>query len=470
MIEQIWLHPPLAFARLGPSPVPCDNYRWGLSDLSPGGTGKTVVEPRPSLDVAEDGTLTEREPEGDRVRFKDADGFRPLCPFFEVHGAWTADGVRHTGPLTTDVLAAVGMELADVRWEVEVANLKAHHCTLSPGDRIEAGAELAGDDHLRRPLEGRSPQGADRPLVPAGRHVPLGSVQVPRPDDRFPELRLRFTPATGAVYGPTDLPTRSQRFVLPTERLFLSPDAAWCEFTGEGDPRTVPGGLFAGSREEDGEKSLGLVDDVCDGLVTVTLQGGLSARARIVVTPPDFAPDRRPFTSLADGLADRVKRGEVRDPAYIAEHPQLTALEVRDLFERVLEAMDAVNVDAQNERATLENESTAEELGLPTGPARTRTFSPPEPLLGVILALTERGRRRHRRFVALEALEDMFREQPGLIERVIREPGSEDVWYDRRMPVSVRGSDAFPMHLTRRQYDLLVAWVGSLRERVQEGT
>lgn len=116
MIEEIWLHPPLAFARLGPSPVPCDNYRWGMSDLSPGGTGKTVVEPRPSLDVAEDGTLTEREPEGDRVRFKDAAGFRPLCPFFEVHGAWTVDGVRHTGPLTTDVLASVGMELADVRW------------------------------------------------------------------------------------------------------------------------------------------------------------------------------------------------------------------------------------------------------------------------------------------------------------------------------------------------------------------
>lgn len=143
---------------------------------------------------------------------------------------------------------------------------------------------------------------------------------------------------------------------------------------------------------------------------------------------------------------------------------------MRDLFERVLEAMDAVNVDAQNERATLGDEGTAEDLGLPTGPARARTFGPPEPLLGVILALTERGRRRHRRFVALEALEDMFREQPGLIERAIREPGSEDVWYDRRMPVAVRGSDAFPMHLTRRQYDLLVAWAGSLRERVEEGT
>lgn len=470
MIEQIWLHPPLAFARLGPSPVPCDNYRWGMSDLTPRGTGKTVVEPRPSLDVAEDGTLTEREPEGDRVRFKDADGFRPLCPFFEVHAAWTVGGERHTGPLTTEVLAAAGTELAAVRWEVEVANLKAHHCTLSPGDRIEAAVELAGDDHLRRPLEGRSPQGADRPLVPQGRHVPLGSVQVIRPDDRFPGLRLRFTPATGAVYGPTNLPERSQRFVLPAERLFLSPDARWCEFTGAGDPRTVPGGLFAGSREEDGETSLGLVDDVCDGLVTVTLPGGLSARARIVVTPPDFAPDRRPFTSLADGLTDRVGRGEVRDPDYVAQHPQLTALEVRDLFERVLEAMDAVNVDAQNDRATLENESTAEDLGLPTGPARARTFGPPEPLLGVILALTERGRRRHRRFVALEALEDMFREQPGLIDRVIREPGSEDVWYDRRMPVAVRGSDAFPMHLTRRQYDLLVAWVASLRDRVEEGT
>ncbi|MGW6979083.1 hypothetical protein ACWGE1_06480 [Streptomyces sp. NPDC054932] len=474
MIERIWLHPPLAFARLGPSPTPCDNYHYGRSDLSPRGTGKTTVVPAPTFEVADDGTLTERQPEaGERVRFKDVNGFRPICPFFELHGTWTAaDGRRHTDePITLAVLAECGIALADVKWTVNVANLKAHQCTGSTGDRIEASVELRGDDHLRQPLEGRSPAGADRPLVPPGESLPLGSVQLPRPAGGFPELRLRFTPGTGVVYGPTNLLDRTSRYLLPEERLFLAPDAAWCEFTlsGATDARTFPGGLFAGSTAQDGGVSLGLVDDVCDGLVSVTL-AGLTARARIVVTPPDFAPDRRPFTSLADGLADRVQREEVSDPAYIAEHRDLTALEVRDLFERVLEAMDAVNVDAQNNRATRENVRNAQAQGLPEDEARARTFGQPDPLPGVTLPLTERGRRRHRRFVALEYLEDLFRERPDLFRQIIRTPVEEQRWHDRRMPVAVRGSDAYPMHLTRRQYDLLAGWVGSLRENVEEGT
>lgn len=78
--------------------------------------------------------------------------------------------------------------------------------------------------------------------------------------------------------------------------------------------------------------------------------------------------------------------------------------------------------------------------------------------------------RRHRRFVALEFLEDLFRERPELLRQVIRTPVEEQRWHDRRMPVAVRGSDAYPMHLTRRQYNLLAGWVSSLRENVEEGT
>ncbi|MGP4049719.1 hypothetical protein [Streptomyces sp. 2A115] len=465
MIEQLWLHPPLAFARLGPSPVPCDNYRWGPSDLSPRGTGQTTVVPDTTVDVAADGTLTERLPES--VQFKDASGFRPVCPFFELHGSWTADGQSHSGPVTTQVLADHGIGLADVRWRVAVANLKPHHYTGTPGDRVEATVELAGHEHERRELTGRSPEGADRPLVPPGRQVPLGTVQVPVPNAALPGLRLRFTPAAGVVYGPVDLAERSSVFTLPAERLILSPDADWCGFSLTGDdPRTNPGGLFAGAEENE---SLGLLDDVCDGLVTVTLPGGPTATARVVVGPPDFAPDRRPFVSLADGLTDRVRRGDVRDPAYLAD-AQLTALEVRDLFERILETMDAVNVDVQNERAGFENAAIARAVGDSVESARQQAFPVPEPLLGLLLGLTERGRRRHRRFVALEALEDLLREQPELIRRVIREPVTSERYYDRKMPVAMRGSDRYPLHLTRRQYDLLTAWAHSLRAQTQEGT
>ncbi|OLZ56764.1 hypothetical protein AVW11_29685 [Streptomyces amritsarensis] len=469
MIERLWIQPPLAFARLGPSPVPCDNHRYGPSDLTPRGTGRTTVLPDATLDLAEDGTLTERMPE--RVQFKDEAGWRPVCPYFELHGAWTVGGVAGTGPVTEQVLADCGLSLADVRWEVRVANLKAHHITQQAGDRIEARVDLAGDDHRRRVLEGRSPQAAQQPLVPAGEVLPLGSVQVPAPNPDLPELRLRFTPAAGVVYGPRGHDPLTG-YELPQERLFLNPEAAWSGFRlTDTDYRTTPALLFAGA--ERGWRSLGLVDDVCDGTVTVSLPDGPRATARIVSAPPRFSPDRRPFVSLADGLADRVQRADVHDPAYVEDEEQ-TALEVRDLFERVLETMGAINVDVQNERAARTNAVIAAGSGLSAQDARSLAFDPPEPLLGLLLGLTERGRRRHRRFVALEVLEDMVREQPDLIGQQVRAPAAVDApgpvtldsprFYTRQMPSAMRGSDAYPMHLTRRQYDLLVRWAEKLRE------
>ncbi|MFG2335129.1 hypothetical protein [Streptomyces yangpuensis] len=470
MIERLWLQPPLAFARLGPSPVPCDNYRYGPSDLSPRGTGRTTVLPDLTLDLDEDGTLSERPSE--RVQFKDDVGWRPVCPYFEVHGEWTIDGQSGTGPVTEQVLTRSGLRPQDVRWEVAVANLKAHHITRQDGDRIEALVSLSGDDHRRHVLEGRSPQDAERPLVPAGEVLPLGSVQLPAPNAELPELRLRFTPGTGAVYGPRGLDPASG-YEPPAERLILDPEAAWCGFrVGSADFRTTPGLLFAGA--ENGWRSVGLVDDVCDGTVTVSLPAaGLTATARIVSAPPRFSPDRRPFVSLADGLADRVQRADVHRPDYLEDEKQ-TAQEVRDLFERVLETMGAVNVDVQNERSAAENANLAGYLDLAPADARAMTFDPPEPLLGLLLGLTERGRRRHRRFVALEVLEDMIREQPDLIRRQVRAParsGGEGGmtldsprFYNRQMPSNMRGSDAYPMHLTRRQYDLLVRWAEKLRE------
>ncbi|MFD3761464.1 hypothetical protein [Streptomyces sp. NPDC058622] len=450
MIDQLWLQPPLAFARLGPSPKPCDNYRWGKSDLSPRGTGKTTVLPQPTLDLTADGKLTERMPQ-EEVQFKDDDGdWRPICPYFEVHGSWTVNGDRRTGPLTEEVLAEFGLELADVQWQVAVANLKAHHLTENDDDRIEAQVEVRGNDNQQHHLAGTSPQNAAQPLVPAGSSLPLGSVQVPVPNAALPELRLRFTPGTGAVYGPTNLPAGS-KYKVPPERQILNPTAAWSTFRllPSTDVRTNPAGLFAGAEDQ---QSVGLVDDVCDGLVSVSLPGGLTATARIVACPPVFAPDRRPFVSIADGLADRVQRGDVRKPEYVADKQQ-TTLEIRDLFERILETVGNINLDVQN--------------GI------FGALPAPPNLTGVLLGLTEQARRQHRRFVALEMLEDLFRERPGLIQQIIREPVADPNAagaYNRRMPPDMRGADRNALHLTRRQYDLLVRWAAALREGTEAGS
>jgi hypothetical protein len=460
VIESIEILPPLAYGRIGPSRTPCDSYTWGPNDLHPRGTGKTTVSPAETLTVAADGSVTGGVPE--TVTFKDGAGWRPVAPFFELHGRWTLDGEPGSGPLTAEILAAFGLTAADLRWEVEVANLKAYHYTLDDGDRISARVAVTGDDTAPRPLRGTSPAGAGRPLVPEGRHIPLGSIQLTRPTADFPELRLRFTPATGAVYGPTDLAQRGSGFTLPADRLILDPQASWSTFRLGEDPRTVPVELFAFQQTGDGIAGLGFVDDVCDGTVRCALAGVGEAVARIVVGPPDFVPDRRPFTSAADGLTDRVRREDVRDPAYVADE-ETTTREIRDLFERVLETMDNINLDAQNHRGGRTNESIG-------GDWQDRNFPVPEPVAGRTLPLTETARQHHRRFLALEVIEDLLREEPDLIERVIRRPGTDDPYYDRRMPAMMRGSDGSPMHLTRRQYDLLEHWARQVRSRIQEGT
>lgn len=483
MIQKIWLYPPMAVGRVGPSKVPCDNFHWAASDFRPRGTGKTTIQPGETLHVAEDGSVTLSLPS--EVAFKDSDGFKPVCPFFELHGEWEIDGNTATGPITPQVLELFGLQASDLRWTVKVANLKPHHFTLAEDDRIQATVELAGDMTERQVLPGISPVGVSQPLVPGGQFVPFGSIQLTRPTADFPEFRLRFTPAVGNVYGPTNLLARLEslkqrlassdppristweNFQLPPDRLILNPEGGWCQFVVTDDSRTNPGGLYA--REDDTGISLGLVDDVCDGFIHCTLPGGLQAIAHITVGPPDYAPDRRPVVSLADGLADRVQRHDVLEPDYV-EPLELTAAEVSDLLERVLETMESINLDVQNDRIRGENRAIAIAQGLSETAAEDKAFPPMDPLPNQPLPLTTFGRRRHRRLIALEVLEDKLREQPDLINQWIREPGTTDRYYDRKMPALMRGSDRYPMHITRRQYDLLRAWAGRLWRDAEGGT
>lgn len=483
MIQKLWLFPPLAFARLGRSETPCDNFHWGPNDIRPRGTGKTVIQPAETLHVAVDGTVTSSLPT--EIILKDAAGFRPICPFFELHAEWsTQDGAVHSGPITQQVLALFGLTVHDLKWKVEVANLKPFHYTLVPDDRIVATVEVTGDVTERQLLRGISPPNAQQPLIPVGQFLPLGSVQLTRPTEAFPELRLRFTPATGRVYAPTDLNERldnlrarlaknnqesmwKKDFALPKECLILNPKAAWCGFdpNKSGDYRTNPGLLYAD--EDDTSVSLGFVDDVCDGVISCTLPGLPPTFARVTSGPPDYAPDRRPVTSIADGLTDRVRRSEVRDPAYVEDIAR-TTLEIRDLMERIFETMGMMNVDVQNARARGENASIAQQQGLPANVARDKAFPPMDPVLGRPLPLTELGRQQHRRFVSLEAFENILRENPDLLANVVREPMTGNKYYDQQMPALMRGSDRYPMHISRRQYDLLMAWVQRLRKGVEE--
>src|SRR5215469_17557736 len=89
--------------------------------------------------------------------------------------------------------------------------------------------------------------------------------------------------------------------------------------------------------------SLHAVDDNCEIQVAVSLTppnaASLTAHASIFVAPPDFAPDRRPFLSLADELNDRS--------AARAGPPRGEQLDdwVEDLFERIYDTVSMMNVD-----------------------------------------------------------------------------------------------------------------------------
>ncbi len=467
MLRKLLIYPPLAFGRLGNSDTPLDCFYWGPNDDTPRGTGKTTILPGETLEIAADGTVSSYVPE--TVAFKDAQGYRPVCPFFELHGEWDEAGRATGGPVTPAVLERFGLTPSRLRWRVEVANLKPYFMTRDWQTRIHATVELHGDDLQPRTLEATSPSSADNPLIPLGRHIPLGVVRLTRPNDAFPEFRLRFIPGKGKFYGPPNISERWKEVRLPPEDLFLNADSSWCSWKpSSDDPRGVPGGQYA--QDQETGVSYGFVDDVCDGIISCWIDGvGVSpAYARITVGPPDYAPDRRHLTSLADGLKDRVDREDIFQPEYVGDL-ELTSREIRDLMERVFETMGLMNVDVFNNRVDVqENPATAITKGIPYKESDHYAFVPPVPTDDDPLPLTEIGRRYHRRFVSSEVFEDFIRKRPDLIEQWIRPPLSPELFFTRKMPAVMRGASGDPLHLTRRQYDLLVLWAKKLRERVDD--
>jgi hypothetical protein len=590
LLNKIWFYPPLAFARVGPSKSPCDNFNWGPNDITPRGSGKTTISPSRTLYVKDDGNVYSMIPKS--ISFKDSAGWKPVCPFFELHGEWSEGGELFRGPITEEVLGKFGKSNKDLKWRISVANLKPFHFTLVKDDQIFASIELNGNDTIRHDLNGISPGNADNPLVPPDKNIQLGSVQLIKTNDQLPTVRIRFTPPSGLIYGPTNLLQRTDVYKLPKERLILNERAAWCNFIEtEEDTRTVPQGEYAISSTPDnvidssnqtywnsfgkgqyiqvklttidniltvsigwykGDKrsyrflisssengetfsevfrgmssgksvstekyvvkntraqyvritvdgntendwatiskilvnendkgasidlesaissskdngvSLGLVDDICDGTIQCSLDENTHAFARIVVGPPKYSPDRRPFVSLADNLTDRMRRYDVREPRYVEENPEITSLEIQDFMERVLETVELTNIDVQNNRVFRYDRNLAVSLGLSDTDANKLAkekvlpiISDEEKLKGRPLPLTEMGRQNHRRFVSLEVLEDMFRERPDLIQNYIRKPNNNNLYYDRQMPFAMRGSDGQPHTITQRQYNLLVSW------------
>jgi hypothetical protein len=172
-ILELRILPPLAIARLGSSPHPLENYELELSE---NGLDFRRIVPASTfyVDAATGEIADARIP--DVIRFRDGDHIRPVAPFLEVY-ARTSDGTF--APLTAGLLQAKGLATTDVRWTVEVGNIKAFRRTGDNGDK--AIAKVSFSDHLVHALDATASN-----FLP-GKVLPLGTVRYIKPNTRFPQ-------------------------------------------------------------------------------------------------------------------------------------------------------------------------------------------------------------------------------------------------------------------------------------------
>jgi hypothetical protein len=381
-ITSIYFQPPLAIARLGGSDKPLDCFVWD-SDRSIHGGSRTVIRPTTTLRVVADGSLRPYLPNA--IQFRDGDLLRPVAPFFELW-ATISDGAEPSQdvPLNLETLTHAGVSvdsiLDSVEYTITVANRKAQRRTQKASCAFIAEAKALGSDHERKALLAYSPHNpGEEPLVARDRPIPLGHFQVIKPIPHkamgidLSTLRVRFTPATGEVYGPesaiagpaSPLPpgealpkeTLGGRLhdIVPERNRILNPHTPWSRYVMDAvdqqDP--LPSDSYDGANVGS-SRSWGVVDDSCDGIIEarVVIKGErYVARARVLSSCPDFAPDRRPFNSLADDLADRdLKPVDVSD-----DTKRQTEREIVDLFQRAYETASLINLDAIRTRGIMEN-------------------------------------------------------------------------------------------------------------------
>lgn len=517
-IQRILCNPPLCVARLGASTVPMDAFSWIASE-EPHLIGETQLRPDWSLDVQVDGTVVPRKP--DRLVLRDEGRIRPVAPFIEIWCDLGAEGDAENWtrqPLTEALLAAEGLGLAAVSFRITAMNRKASRRAGNTALRYGTfpPVEIAGDDHAPRPLRGVSPPVAagQAAMIPAGRFIPLGSAQVIRPKPQPAEgdgvlwaesvqvntLRLRVSPAPGTFYGPPgsdqviEPPDRSGGFsAVPVGNAFLNAAAGWAGARVVG-PRVTPGQPPAGlvvpgdtydGAEADDQSSLGIVDDTCEILIEVALERGgrpaLAARANVFCGPPDYAPDRRPFLSLADELNDRAGDKAGRSEGIVNEELDRW---VEDLFERVYETVSLFNVDlwrrvraaeltpAQRRSSAIPDDATRDPENAMSGEDALRdgniALSAPQP--NAPLPLSARAHERHRDLSDLFALKAFVREHPARLAALLRPPFTREANENAnattmRMPPFMRNSNAEPLTLSEWQYALLMDWQHRVQTR-----
>jgi len=441
-ITELHILPVLAVARLGSSPDPMVNYDAVVNPADPLGVRRLVGAPtfvvhRPS------GKIRERIDRPD-VRFRDGRGrIRPVAPFFEVW-ARVQDALE---PLTPTLVRESGYSIDDLSWRVTTANLKIARRTGERRDRIVAHVGPFSD-HRIHALEGECQNFIE------GRTVPFGHVQYLHPTDDYPEIRLRFTPPKGLLYGAQTSPRGVKAIAVYNRRR-----GKWKGFEDLGPPAgTSPSDTFS-RRDVDDETTLsvGLFDDVSDGIIEVTLASPaandlrpLRALARVVVAPPAFAPDSFPVRTIADEIEQVFLGPDLRagDDGADDDSPGIAA-RAEEIVRRAAETVRLMNVAAMNGLRSRDATTSMPSHDADTYPRRyTPVMAPALADTLAILAL-------HRSI--LTALKSGT--APWFTDALRRfdEIGDLSDVGRRKMPALMRGSDGRYLALTRRQVEIIRA-------------
>jgi hypothetical protein len=448
-ILELRVLPALAIARLGSSSKPLENFYLKIPE---GHLDFRRIEPTETLYVKDETGEIERCDTPPLIRFKDGDRIRPLAPFLEVYARTGSDTLE---PLTLDLLHAEGCDKTDLRWCVEIGNIKAFRRTGDKRDKATVKVEFS--DHAVHPLAAVAPH-----FLP-GKVLPLGSVRYINPNTKFPEIRLRFTPAAGLVYGASErrltkvdakgkpVAFEDKEDEVVKGRVIYDGKRETQQWLGwsdlNNDPATTnPGQIYAGYDDNGNHISWGYLDDECDGLVTVTLKIGgrtLSAFARIGAGPPAFAPDGLPVRTIYDELLQAWLGPVVQTPDVSREAAE-------DSVRRAFETVRLMNTAVMNGNTIAGRTAVASMMPSQDSNDTHRLFAPVM-APGIVDTLS---------VLALhQAVMTALRAgaAPWFVD-ALRQPEEIGDLTDagrRKMPAMMRGADGRYMALTRRQIDMI---------------
>lgn len=447
--------PPMAIARLGAGKTPIDAYDLKVSDEKPLDFRKIVPTESLAVDPIT-GTLSSYLP--DFIEFKEVnpedklkDKVKPVAPFLEVF-AITDEDQENFSPVTEALLKQCGYSLADISWNVDLANMKIYRRTEDVNDKINASLQGI-KDHKKQEILGHCNN-----FLP-DKTLPFGTVQFIQPDQQFPGLRLRFTPGQGLVYGSNRVRRRMKPgntadctmvdpVLLEENQKIYDDSKPWVDFSEDpNDPKlTVPGSIYAGYADGDRQVSWGYIDDECDGFVEVLLKGKdqtLSARAHISAGPPAYAPDTLPVRVVSDEL-EQILLGTEREGLVPIE-------EAEDIVRRALETVRLMNTAIMNGNSYEGKWNAASTMVRQDSNDFGRYYEPimSEAIVDnlAVLALHERV------FTGLgTGAAPWFSE----VFRLPNEIGDLSNRMRRKMPAMMRGADGRALTLTHRQINTVI--------------